>query len=145
MYKNQRIKLCVHISLSINRSNCLTAEKFIKFKMKPLKESYKWLVLCYICSSCKPLNRLKKFRNICVSIGFLLVQIASLIASFMFCVNNFHSDLPNSISACFQVAGLLAGTFIQVNGFFLRKKFNDTFNAFQIFYDLSKYSNVYKK
>lgn len=108
--------------------------------MKPLNESYKLLVLCLICPPYKPLNSLIKARNIFVSIVIFLIQALTLIGSSIYFVRNFTTDLTNSLSALFQVAGLWAGLFIQTNGFRVRKRFEETFNAFQTFYDLSKYS-----
>lgn len=106
--------------------------------MKPLSEIYKTFAMFGICPPIKPISFRIKLLQISILICCITGCFLLLIASAIFIIKNFSTDLTSAISAVFQISGLSNIVYSFILAHIKHDEINDIFDEFQIFYDTSK-------
>lgn len=105
--------------------------------MNFLKKNYRIFVLLCICPNRQSTKQWIKIRNILFLLVNTILGFLSWILSIAFVVKYFKIDLPNALSAGFQV-GAESFTFNTIIvALYLRKDITKVFDDIQLIYDLS--------
>lgn len=106
--------------------------------MKPLQENNRTFTLLGICSTAKSMDRWKILFYIFVSISCPSISFIGLIASSVFFLRNFTTDLANTICVGYEIVAMMIALYSLIIAHIKRDDLKRIFDDFQDFYNTSK-------
>lgn len=103
-----------------------------------MNQSYQIFVLLCICSPNANPTKSIRIRNVIFSVIAFVYQLLGLIASCVYIVRYFTTNLANTLCAGYQMSGLLSILYTLSIAYIWRENIQTIFDAFQIFYDECK-------
>lgn len=109
----------------------------VKNKMKPLELNYRIFIWLCICSSNSE-NRWHNIRNITFTTVVMIIFIATLISSALFCRKYIENDLEVALYSILQMITTITQIYTCIAGFLSRKRITEVFSSYKTFCDERK-------